>query len=160
MLLSKFILFCTLLMTNLITISVAADLTKEEIFDLERSKFEVKRKNTIESTLNLTDETGKKFWPLYHAYRAEVKIIDDIALSHVKDYAAAYNKGSVSNEQAALLLDEFLKIDQDRLELKAIYIEKFKRLFPATLVWRYFHTEDRLDTTLRFLFVNEVPLVK
>lgn len=129
-------------------------------FEIKRSKLEVNRTEHIAKNLTISDELATIFWPLHQEYRDAVKGITEKTLDMIKLYASDYNQDMVSNKKAMHLMTEFLELDRQRIELKALYMKKFTVKLPAKLVWRYFHISNNLDTMVRYSYISQIPIVK
>ena len=149
-----------LICTGLACFKLSAFDKFDERFELERAELNSKRQSVIADTLKLSKEDALRFWPIYYEYHEKVAKLDDSAVKILKAYATAFNANNITNEKATKLLDSFTDIEQQRLTLKTSYIKKFRKSFPSKLVWRYFQTEDRLDTTIRHAYIEQVPLVQ
>ena len=132
----------------------------DELMELGRAQIKAKRQLVVSNALMLTDETGEKFWPLYREYRMEVDKLDDQLYALVTRYADLYNAGNLSDEDARVLLDDYMKIERATVNLKIRYIKKFRSILPDALVTRYFQAENKLDAVIRYQFAREIPLVR
>ncbi|MDI2173531.1 transcriptional regulator, partial [Pseudomonas aeruginosa] len=81
------------------------ELMKEHQAQIQNDLADVdyKRKRIVEANMNLTDQEGEKFWPIYNTYRTESDKLSKETLKLLLDYAQAYNSGNVSDDQASEL---------------------------------------------------------
>ena len=75
-------------------------------------------------------------------------------MNYTKDY------DSLSDEKARDVFDEFLRLDEERLKLKKVYLEKFRRALPEKRVMPYFQIENKLEVIMNFELINTIPLMK
>src|SRR5262245_10206561 len=67
--------------------------------ELTKSVVTTERQAIIAANLNLTDEQGKVFWPMYKEYGAEMDAITDRKIALIEDYARKYV--GITDEEAA-----------------------------------------------------------
>ncbi len=80
------------------------ELMKEHQAQIQNDLADVdyKRKRIVEANMNLTDQEGEKFWPIYNTYRTESDKLSKETLKLLLDYAQAYNSGNVSDDQVRI----------------------------------------------------------
>jgi hypothetical protein len=123
-----------------------------------RADIQAERTKIVAENLPLTEAEGQKFWPLYNEYRGRWSTLDDRALALVKDYAANYN--AMSDEKARQLLEEQLKIEDDRLKLRRSYLGKFEKVLPWKKTARYYQIERKMDAAIASEAAEAIPFVK
>ena len=132
----------------------------QERLELTRASIQADRKAIVNQYMDLTDEEGQKFWPLYKEYRSEANKINDKLAKIILDYSASYNSQSVSDQQAEQMLSDYLAFEQEELTLRESYVPKFKQILPAIKVTRYFQLENKLDAVLDYDLAGSIPLVE
>ena len=128
--------------------------------DILRQKIKADKKLVVAENLKLTDAEGTAFWPVYDAYQKDLQQTNERLAATVKAYAAAYNKGPVTNEVAKKLLDEALAIDDAELKLKSSYVPKILGALPATKAARYIQIENKIRAAIRYELAAGIPLVE
>ena len=123
-----------------------------------RAELQAERTKIVAENLPLTEAEAQKFWPLYNEYRGRWSKLDDRALALVQDYAANYN--AMSDEKARQLLEEQLKIEDDRLKLRRSYLGKFEKVLPWKKTVRYYQIERKMDVKLANEAAEAIPFVK
>ena len=131
------ILFATTAITQ------AADTNMEILYQ----KVKADKKLLVANNMVLTDEEGKKFWPLYNLGKT------------IHEYAEAFNKGPLPNEQAKKLMDQVLVIDEAEAKLKRTYSDKIGKVLPAAKTARYIQIEMKIRALLKAELAKEIPLV-
>ena len=101
------ILFATTAITQ------AADTNMEILYQ----KVKADKKLLVANNMVLTDEEGKKFWPLYDEYQKELDQLNHNLGKTIHEYAEAFNKGPLHNEQSKKLMDQVLVIDEAEAKL-------------------------------------------
>ena len=77
------------------------------------------RKSVYANNLKLTEDESKKFWPIYDAYEAEVKKVNDRFLANLNRFVENYD--TLSEGDAAEVLKEKMAIEKQREALKQEY---------------------------------------
>ena len=73
-------------------------------------KIKADKKLVVAGNMGLTDEEARKFWPLYEEYQKELERLNLKLGETIREYAAAYNKGPLSDDTAKKLMDEALSV--------------------------------------------------
>ena len=89
-----------ILLVGISGVAQSAENTNAEIL---LQKIKADKKLLVASNMDLTDEEGKKFWPLYSEYQKELEHINHSLGKAIQEYAEAYNKGPLSNDEATKL---------------------------------------------------------
>jgi hypothetical protein len=109
--------------------------------------------------MDLTDQEAKQFWPIYDSYQKELDGINKQLGQTIKDYADAFNKGTIPNDTAKKLLGEAWSVEEQEVKLKRTYAEKLGKVLPATKVARYIQLENKIRSLIRFELAQQIPLV-
>ena len=130
--------------------------------DILRQKIKADKKLVVAANMNLTDAEAKGFWPVYDAYQADLKALNDRLAKGITAYADAYNagKGAVSNETAKKLIAESLGIDDSEVQMRKSYVPKLEAVLPEAKVARYLQIESKIRAALRYELADSIPLVK
>jgi len=137
----------------------AADTSGTSSMEILRQKITADKKFLVVSNMKLTDAEAKEFWPIYKAYQKDLHQINDRLAKVIKDYAAAYNKGALSDDTAKKLLNEAIAIELAEVKLKQSYIPKLDKILPATKVARYIQIETKIRAIIRYGLADGIPLV-
>jgi len=98
-----------------------------------------KEKNAIiAAAMKLTEQEKNGFWPLYREYQEALRKVQGRSFKLISEYAQEKEKDTFSDEKAKVLLNEYLDIEKERLELKNTYVQKFGKILPPMKVMRYF----------------------
>jgi len=124
------------------------------------NKIKADKKLVVAANMKLTEEEGKAFWPLYDAYQADLQKINQRMGAGIKRYAAAYNKGEVSDETARKLLNEMISIEDAEVKLKRSYVPKLEKAIPGVKVARYMQIENKIRAVVRYELAAQIPLVQ
>ena len=108
--------------------------------------------------LQLTEAESRAFWPIYDEYEIKAKKLNDEFLKLVDDYAAKF--GSITDEDAAVMLKTKMRIEKDREALKQTYTKKVAKVLPPVKALRYAQVETRLDNMLQREVYGLIPLAQ
>ena len=128
--------------------------------DILRQKIKADKKLVVAQNMMLTDAEGAAFWPVYDAYQKDLQQINQRIGAVVTAYAAAYNKGPVTNDVAKKLLDEALAVDDAEAKLKGSYVPKILAALPAMKAARYIQIENKIRAAIRYELAAGIPLVE
>ena len=137
------------------TTASAADTNMEILYQ----KIKADKKLLVADNMGLTDEEGKKFWPLYDEYQKELDQLNQNLGKTIHEYAEAFNKGPLPNDQAKKLMDQVLTIDEAEAKLKRTYADKIGKVLPAAKTARYIQIENKIRAVLKAELAKEIPLV-
>ena len=132
-----------------------AQYTKDAL-ELTRQAVETQRRVLVSGALPLTDAEAAAFWPLYDAYEKERRPLDERANRLVTDFVAA--RATLSDAQATGMLNEALKVDEDRLRLRRGLARPHVGAIPPRKLVRFFQLENKLDSVVRADVARQVPL--
>jgi hypothetical protein len=127
--------------------------------DILLQKVKADKKLLVANNMGLTDEEGKKFWPLYDEYQKGLERINHHLGGTIKQYADAYNKGPLSDAEAKKLMDQALSVEEEEAKLKRTYAEKIGKVLPAAKTARYIQIENKIRSLLKAELAQEIPLV-
>ena len=127
--------------------------------EILKEKLKADKKLLIAGNMDLTDAEAKQFWPIYDSYQKELDGINKQLGQTIKDYADAFNKGTIPNDTAKKLLGEALSVEEQEVKLKRTYAEKLGKVLPATKVARYIQLENKIRSLIKFELAQQIPLV-
>jgi len=126
--------------------------------EIAREKIKADKKFVVAKNMDLTEEEGKKFWPVYDAYQEDLQKINQRILKLINEYADAYNKGQVTDATARKLTDEAIDIEHDEASLKKSYVSKLSKVLPGVKVARYIQIESKVRAIVRYELAAAIPL--
>ncbi|HEX2054955.1 MAG TPA: hypothetical protein VHF07_00585 [Nitrospiraceae bacterium] len=122
-------------------------------------KVKADKKLLVASNMDLSDEEGKKFWPLYEEYQKELEHLNQKLGKTIKEYADAFKKGPLSNDEATRLMNEALAMEEAETKLKRAYADKIGKVLPGAKTARYIQIETKMRSLLRAELAQDIPLV-
>jgi len=153
----KLFIFCTVVLT---TVSVfAQDKPSDANMQILLDKVKADKKLVVAANMSLTADEAKAFWPIYDAYQQELQAINDRLGATILAYADAYNKNTLTDQDAIRLADAALAIDQDEIALRKKYAARLNGLVPGKKVARYLQIENKIRAAIRYELAAGIPLV-
>ena len=116
------------------------------------------RKALVAVNLNLSDEEAAKFWPVYDRYAKELFATGDRLAAVIQKYTENYEK--LSDAEAMKLMEEYLAVEADRLEIRREYLDDFAAVLPGRTVARLYQIENKIDALIRYDLAREIPVVE
>lgn len=90
-----------------------------------RERVEAQRVAFITQRMDLSPEESAAFWPLYNDYKKEQeKLRKQIETNHKSVM-------QLTDEEVNQLLDQTLAIEYQQIDVRKMYIEKFKKVIPS-----------------------------
>jgi len=125
---------------------------------LMRSDVQAKKVDIIRQNLTLTDEQGKKFWPLQRSYANELAGLADDRVNVIREYAQ--NWETLSDSSAKDLGTRMLDFQKKRVDLRKKYFDRMSKELNATTAAKFFQIEMTLEDLIDLGISSSVPLVK
>jgi hypothetical protein len=128
--------------------------------EILKEKVRADKKLLVASNMNLTDQEGKAFWPVYDSYQKDLQALNERLLKTIHEYADAFNKGSVPDDTAKKLMNDYIKIEEDEAALKRAYVPKLETAVSPAKAARYLQIETKIRSAFKYDLAKEIPLVQ
>jgi hypothetical protein len=125
---------------------------------LTRQVVQTERQALVTAAMELSEQEGAAFWPLYREYRGAMAKVGDRSQALIVDYAAKY--ATLTDADAQVMLDEMLAIDTEALKVRKDYVKRFGKILPAKRVARFFQIENKMDAVIKADLAETIPLVR
>ena len=125
-----------------------------------RDKVRADKKLVVAQNMQLTDSEASAFWPIYEAYQTDLGKINERMKKVILAYAAAYNSGPVTNEEAKKLMEEWLGAQDADVQLMRSYVPKLEKALLDMKVTRYIQIETKIRAIERYELSSQIPLVE
>ncbi len=125
-----------------------------------RDKVRADKKLVVAQNMQLTDSEASAFWPIYEVYQTDLGKINERIKKVILAYAAAYNSGPVTNEEAKKLMEEWLGAQDADVQLMRSYVPKLEKALPDMKVTRYIQIESKIRAIERYELSSQIPLVE
>jgi hypothetical protein len=117
------------------------------------------REEIIREEIRFSDDESAAFWPIYERYQADLQIVRDRYVEVLTAYLAAYRAGTVSEEMANQVIDDYLQVQVDILNIKKEYLTDFRNVLPARKAARFYQLENKMELGLESQLSIIVPLI-
>ncbi|MEO1201579.1 MAG: hypothetical protein AAFX10_02650 [Pseudomonadota bacterium] len=112
----------------------------------------------LEEEMILTDKQKEAFWPLYDEYAAKRREIGQRYVRLIGAYLDRYQAGSLTDDDADLILDVYFDIEMDTLQLQQRYVRRFRKIMPGIKVARFFQLESKIRAEVDQALALAIPL--
>ncbi|MGZ6225132.1 MAG: hypothetical protein ACXWMH_06480 [Syntrophales bacterium] len=126
--------------------------------ELLKEKIRTDKKLVVAEDMQFTEAEAKVFWPIYESYQKKQAKLYERAKNLVAEYAENYQ--TMTDALAKKLLDDFMRIESDRLKLKNEYLPMFRKVLSEKKVARYYQLENKIDAVVNYEVAKVIPLVK
>ncbi len=126
--------------------------------EILKQKLKADKKLLVANNMELSDAEAKKFWPVYDAYQKDLEQVNQKLAQTIKDYAEAFNKGSIPDNTAKKLLGDALSVEEQETKLKRTYAEKLEKALPYSKVARYIQIETKIRSLIKMELAQQIPL--
>lgn len=137
---------------------VRAGEAQEASLEILRDTLRSNKKALVDVNLALSDEEARKFWPVYDRYQKELAGVQDRLIRVIEDYEA--NFGSMTDEKAMKLVEEYLAEEQDRAKIRRTFLGPISDALPGRKVMRFYQIENKIDAVLRYELAKTIPVVE
>jgi hypothetical protein len=152
--LARIVLFAV---AALLALPAAAQTTSD--MQILADKIRADKKLVVSANMQLTEEEGKAFWPVYDAYQKDLAALNKRLLGVIKSYADAYNKGAVADDTAKKLMSNYLAVEEADLKMKRSYVPRLEKVLPGAKVARYMQIENKIRAVVKYELAAQIPLV-
>ena len=155
---AKLAIFGSLAATLALTATLALAQATSDVVEITRDDIQTGRKEILANTMEFTEAEGTAFWPVYNAYRLEIRKVDDKLIKVIMDFADSYE--SLTDVQAETMVKDLLAARQEKAKIAAAYLKKFTKVIPPKKTARFYQVENRMDLIVQIAAAAEIPLVK
>ena len=150
----KKMIFCLVAVAMVIGGAAQAQSNYEELLrqDLRTAKTAV-----VTETMMLSTEEGDLFWPIYREYDLELAKIWDRRLALIQNYAENFE--NMDDATADAIMQDALKLREDRMKLRTKYYKKMKKEVGAILAARFSQVDGVIQNIVDLQIASELPLV-
>ena len=117
------------------------------------------REDIVKEEMRFSEDEAVAFWPLYDSYQADLLAVNNRYADLLTSYLDAYRAGTVSEEMANRMVDDYLEIENDILKIKQKYLKGFRKALPARKAARFYQLENKMDAELKSQLALIVPLI-
>jgi hypothetical protein len=145
---------------TLVLVLAAASAAPQDVaqtLELSREVVDKQKRVIVAGSLPLSDEEADAFWPLFDAFQKDLKKIDRRSDRLIAQYSAEY--ATLAGARAKAMIDEALRIEEDRVKLKRRWLKRMEPVLPPRLLARYFQLESKFQAVVAADLARQIPLV-
>jgi hypothetical protein len=124
------------------------------------AKLQNDKKSIVTQYMTLSDAEAKAFWPVYDEIQTEQAALAKRMYELLSSYATEMNANTLTDEKAAKLLDDWIKLDQDEAKQRAAAADKVMKVLPGKKAARYLQIESEYRALRNYDLAATVPLAK
>ncbi|MGD8983235.1 MAG: hypothetical protein PVI53_04375 [Desulfobacteraceae bacterium] len=151
-------LFTFMVITGLVAVPALAQDKPADNMQIVREKIRADKKLVVAEAMGMTEPEAKAFWPVYEAYQRDLAKINDRTIKLIDDYAENY--GTMSDQAAKKLMDEYMAIETERLNIRQSYLPRFRQVLSEMKVLRYYQLENKIQAVVNYELAASIPLVR
>ena len=133
------------------------DLNLRAYIQLLRTDIHHHREDIMRKVMQLDDEEGRTFWPIYKDFQTELDKIGDQIVSVITDYSKDYDE--MTDTLADRLATQVLDIQQQRNDLKRKYYRKFSKAIDPITAARFLQVENQIEDLLDLQVASRLPVI-
>jgi hypothetical protein len=134
------------------------EMSLNDYIDLAKEDLAVQSKKLMMVNMQLTEEEGAKYWPIYDEYFAERSKIMDEKIAMIGTIVKKY--GSLTEKDASDLAKTFFDIEKKQLELKEKTYKKIEKEISGLRGIQFLQIQGQIDTILKLQISSQFPLLK
>ena len=147
-----------IILTMLFAVSVYGEEKAADDMTIVRDAIKANKKLFVSENMQLTESEAKAFWPVYEKFQDGLEELMDRSLNLIDKYAKNYQ--TMTDDMAKKLIEEYLDIEGDYVQLRKSYLPKFMKVLPAKKVARYYQLENKIDAAGNYEVAKEIPIMK
>ena len=127
-----------------------------DVLARDRLVYQAERDAFVMKGLQLTEEEGAAFLPLYRSYRMDMEELGDSLVKLVLEYADMYP--NVPEARGRQLLKDYSALEEKLVKKRAWYLKRAAKNLSAGKVLRWAQLENRIDLALRLQLAGAIPM--
>ena len=141
-----------------ILLMAPAALAAETSSEIDADKIFAEKKAAIKETIPLNEEQSEFFWRLYDQYEKKEREIYKRRADHIREYMQNYK--NMSDEKAEFLMNDYIQIESDAIDLKRKLVKKFGEKLPPKTVYQFFVFQELLEAGFISHVAEKWPQIK
>ena len=140
-----------------VCLSSVGNSPEQDFIEILRADVRAERVAVLTDAMELEEDDGERFWPIYREYDLELSKLGDRRLSIMKHYAE--NHDTLGNEEVKKIARDWFKLQEDHLKLKKKYFDRIEKELSTTIAARFLQVEHQIGLLMELGLVEETPLV-
>ena len=134
------------------------DMNLRAYMELLRTDVRKQKANLMGQVMQLDADDSAKFWPFYKEYDAEITRLGDSNLAMIKKFADNYE--NMTDAAADGLIQDAIKIDQQRHDLLVKYYGRMKGALGGIGAARFLQVENQLLMLIDLQIASSLPVIR
>jgi hypothetical protein len=110
----------------------------------------------ITDAMQFNDQDGKKFWPVYRKYEADLMKVNDERVALIKSYADKFS--TMTDADAKAMIEQSFNFESRHTDVKKKYAKEFQKAGLSSLtVAKFIQLEHRLDLLIDIQIASDLP---
>ena len=127
--------------------------------ELLRSDFNTTKIRTINQVMQLTKSEADVFWPIYRQYENDSAALGDKKLALIREFFKNYKAGTLDNRLAKNLSEDWLNLNQARLDLWKKYSRKIGKALSQIRAAQFLQIENQTALFVDMSIASEMPTI-
>lgn len=145
-----------------VALSVVATPAKEEFtpsayLELLRADVRLERMGILREALDLSEEQGKAFWPIFREYDLELQGLGDRRVALVQTFVDSY--GTFTDDQVTSFAKDWFALHSDRLKLRKKYFDRVSKAVSPKVAAQFIQVENVVGMLIDLQIAAELPLL-
>lgn len=136
----------------------AAAYGQDPYLELMRQDIKTQKVAIVTDAMQLNDEQGAAFWPVYRQYQLELDKITDERIALIKDYADHFEM--MTDEKARELADWSFRLQEERLQLRKRFYGEFEAAVGSIAAVKFMQVDNALTMLLDLQIAASLPLIE
>jgi hypothetical protein len=130
-----------------------------EALELFRSDVNAAKVVTLNDLLRLDEAEAAKFWPIYREYELDLAALGDRKVALIREFVSRTANGTLDDASSALIAEDFLDLQQDRISLWRRYHKKIARAISPLRAGQFLQVENQMALLIDINIAAEMPAV-
>lgn len=140
------------------TAHAGAHVQERDMIEVIRQQVSANREALVAENLDLTEDESENFWPVYRRFQNERAVLVDRRIEILTQFRDNFE--TLDDATSKQLLDDALRLEDDKLKLREKFLRDFRRVLPEKKVLRYLQIESKIDTIIDYDLAQVVPLAE
>lgn len=127
--------------------------------EMLRSDFNTTKIRTINQVMKLNTAEADAFWPVYREYEKELAAVGDRKLALIRDFFKHYKDGTLDDRMAKQMSEDWLNINQARLDLWKKYSRKIGKAVSPIRAAQFLQLENQTALFVDMSIASEMPTI-
>ncbi len=128
-----------------------------ETFRSDVNAFKVR---TLNEVLQMTGPEAEKFWPVYRQYEKELAAVADKKIALLREFGERCARGTLDNQAAEVMAQQWLKNVQARLDLWKKYQKKIAKAVSPARAAQFLQVEHQMALFMDLNIAAEMPALR